>query len=256
MTHVYLITTTPEMMKIGMSGRLPQRRLALQSQFPGHCLEIVVTLAFENRYSAYCYETAWHERLRNYKIKGEWFNAHPRIIAKVAHMIELGIKPRMKRMAPPPFPNALGSTEFWHRRKKLRLTREEFGLRVGASKATVMRWETGESRIPETIALALRELEAQRLERYHQVKGIPLTPEAYRAARELIGTQVEVAELLETTQALVSERERGNAQIRRENAMAMAYLLDSRFGDLGGRSTTRQGDVGERQPRTPCVTER
>ena len=60
--------------------------------------------------------------------------------------------------------------------------------------------------------------------------GQALTPAAYRALRESIGSQVYVAQLLGVDNQTVSNRERGQQGVSREASLALGYLR--RYGSV------------------------
>ena len=51
-----------------------------------------------------------------------------------------------------------------------------------------------------------------------------MSPEAYKSTREKIGTQAEVARMLETARETIARRETGKDRITREAALAIEAL--------------------------------
>ena len=51
--------------------------------------------------------------------------------------------------------------EFRRKRKRLRLTQEELAKRLGKSRPTIARYESGEFPVPKTVELAFRVVEEE-----------------------------------------------------------------------------------------------
>jgi DNA-binding XRE family transcriptional regulator len=51
--------------------------------------------------------------------------------------------------------------ELKRRREKLGFTQEELAKRLGMQRLSVIRWETGQTKVPKSIELALKQIESQ-----------------------------------------------------------------------------------------------
>ena len=55
----------------------------------------------------------------------------------------------------------MNKDQFRRKRKRLRLTQEELAIRLGKSRPTIARYESGEFPVPKTVELAFRVVEEE-----------------------------------------------------------------------------------------------
>lgn len=148
MSYVYAIQAGSDgPIKIGRSLDVKKRRYALQISSP---IPLSILCSFEE---SRCSERALHRQLAEYRLSGEWFQNHPRVLDALAAAKAKPLGEHREIYSLRVAACGLTPAAIRERATKARLTINKLMEAAGLPNSTFWRWERGDTSQPHPVTI-------------------------------------------------------------------------------------------------------